>query len=64
MDHRHKFVGDPDRFQNDCLVFSFGSNANFDFERAIKEMVPQCEIHILDPDNSEADMQREGIKAT
>jgi hypothetical protein len=60
----HKFVCDPDRFQNDCLVYSFGSNKNFDFERAINELAPQCEIHIFDPDNYEADMLREGIRAT
>jgi len=32
-----------------CLVYSFGCNRNVDFERAILEINPTCEIHIFDP---------------
>jgi FkbM family methyltransferase len=31
-----------------CLVYSFGSNANFVFENGIKNRF-QCEIHVFDP---------------
>lgn len=64
----HKFVCDPHRlneqYGEDCLVYSFGSNGNFDFERAVLELAPQCEIHIFDPDNYEPHMENEGIRAT
>lgn len=31
-----------------CLVYSLGSNGNFDFENAVHERYPQCEIHTFD----------------
>lgn len=33
----------------DCLVYSIGSNEQDDFERAIKRIAPQCEVHTFDP---------------
>ena len=32
-----------------CVVYSFGSNENDQFEQAVLETVPQCEIHVFDP---------------
>ncbi|UJR08059.1 hypothetical protein I4U23_012336 [Adineta vaga] len=33
---------------HDTIVYSFGSNNNFDFEKAIKEELPESEIHTFD----------------
>lgn len=47
-----KWVCDPHRIaqQDDCLVYSVGSNGNVQFEKAIKkEISQQCEIHTFDP---------------
>lgn len=47
----HKWVCDPHRLaqKKDCLVYSFGCNGNVDFEKAVLEVAPHCEIHIFDP---------------
>ena len=31
-----------------CVVYSFGSQGNFDFETAVHRTAPQCEIHTFD----------------
>jgi hypothetical protein len=62
----HKFVCDPHRlvqYPTDCLIYSFGSNGNFDFEHAINQIAPHCEIHIFDPVNYESKMQEAGVEA-
>eukprot|EP01041_Mallomonas_annulata_P010627 gene10627-22184_t len=47
-----KWICDPHRIdKNDCLVYSIGSNNQFDFEEAIHEHIPTCEIHTFDPYN-------------
>ena len=47
-----KWVCDVHRFhdvnQTKLLIYSFGSNGDFSFERAIKEQLPQAEIHTFD----------------
>ena len=43
-----KWLCDPSRIGPGCLVYSFGSNNDFGFEVAIKERLPQCEIHTFD----------------
>lgn len=47
----HKWVCDPHRLvaQKSCLVYSFGSNGNTDFEGGIRAIADHCEIHIFDP---------------
>ena len=50
----HKWVCDPHRLrqqqqQPPCLVYSLGSNGDFSFERALLELVPNCEVHVFDP---------------
>lgn len=56
----HKWVCDPHRLnqKKDCLVYSFGSNGNVDFERALLELAPHCEIHIFDPGNYDQRVKR------
>lgn len=47
-----KWVCDPHRIarQEDCLVYSVGSNGNVMFEKGIKEEIgSHCEIHTFDP---------------
>ena len=50
MGDGHKWVCDPHRIasQKDCLVYSIGSNGQFDFEEGIQQRLPFCEIHIFD----------------
>jgi hypothetical protein len=47
-----KWVCDPHKFQSinspRPLIYSFGSNNNFDFEKAIKQKLPKSEIHTFD----------------
>lgn len=45
-----KFVCGLDVLANmeDCLIFSIGSNYDFEFELALNQAVPHCEIHIFD----------------
>lgn len=38
----------------DCLVYSLGSNGNFDFETAVHLWRPECEIHTFDMDYFQA----------
>lgn len=47
-----KWVCDPHRLkENDCLVYSVGSEGNFMFENAImNEIGKHCEIHTFDPE--------------
>lgn len=33
----------------DCLVYSFGSNGKIQFERGVKAINPDCEVHVFDP---------------
>ena len=50
MGDGHKWVCDPHRIaaQKDCLIYSVGSNGDFGFERAIQNILPNCEIHVFD----------------
>mmetsp|Transcript_64146 Transcript_64146/g.118165 ORF Transcript_64146/g.118165 Transcript_64146/m.118165 type:complete len:300 (+) Transcript_64146:86-985(+) len=33
-----------------CLVYSIGSNGQFDFEKSVQDLIsPRCEVHIFDP---------------
>ena len=44
-----KVICDPYRLEGeDCLVYSIGSNGDFQFEEAIKKINPRCEIHTFD----------------
>ena len=47
----HKWVCDPHRLKeyDDCLIYSFGSNNDFRFERDLQLTAPNCEVHIFDP---------------
>mmetsp|Transcript_10448 Transcript_10448/g.14961 ORF Transcript_10448/g.14961 Transcript_10448/m.14961 type:complete len:196 (-) Transcript_10448:205-792(-) len=49
MGEGHKWVCDPHRLRQDCLVYSFGSNGNFRFEHHLSQLAPHCEIHVFDP---------------
>lgn len=46
-----KWICDPHRIdKNDCLVYSIGSNNNFEFENSVlKDISENCEIHTFDP---------------
>ena len=35
--------------QDPCVVYSFGSNDDFDFEQSLTAVAPHCEIQIFDP---------------
>ena len=59
----HKYLCDPHRFPDDCLVYSFGSDGNFKFESALLSLAPHCEIHIFDPTDYESIMKSAGVKA-
>ncbi len=48
-------VTEAEREEKECIVYSFGSNLQFDFESAIHRHAPQCEIHIFDPTVSPRD---------
>lgn len=56
----HKWVCDPHRLKQrkSCLVYSFGSNGNFDFETAVLEEAPHCELHVFDPGSYGQKMKR------
>ena len=61
----HKWVCDPHRlngnYVDDCLVYSFGSNKQFQFEQDLLRVAPRCEVHIFDPTNyTDAMLQHEG----
>ena len=47
-----KWICDVHRFlqmnETNLLIYSFGSNGDFSFERAVKEQLPQGEIHTFD----------------
>jgi Methyltransferase domain len=49
----HKWICDPHRLasQPDCLVYSIGSNGQFEFETHLNRIAPNCQIHIFDPDD-------------
>jgi hypothetical protein len=49
----HKWVCNPHRLAelSDCVIYSLGSNGNFEFERALLQIAPNCEIHVFDPGN-------------
>ena len=47
-----KFVCGIRTMRLPCLVYSFGSRGNDDFERGIKAYRPSCEIHVFDPTES------------
>jgi len=45
-----KWVCDPHRLKNkDCMMYSFGSREQFDFENAVHKLNTNCEIHTFDP---------------
>lgn len=46
---KHVCGMDALRERSKCLVYSFGSNGHVDFETALKERLPLCEIHTFDP---------------
>jgi len=61
MGDGHKWVCDPHRVEalaaeakttkgndDDCLVYSVGSNGQFDFETDVQANMPSCEIHVFD----------------
>jgi Methyltransferase domain len=60
----HKWICDPIRLasQPDCLVYSIGSNAQFDFELHLSQIAPNCEIHIFDPDDYSKNLARTSIR--
>ena len=63
----HKWVCDPHRLvqkQNDCLVYSFGSNGNFHFEADLLRVAPNCEIHVFDPTNYTQKMKDWGLNSS
>jgi hypothetical protein len=47
-----KWICDVHRFtqenETNLLIYSFGSNGDFSFEQAVKEQLPQAEIHTFD----------------
>eukprot|EP00890_Picochlorum_soloecismus_P001523 jgi/Picsp_1/2371/NSC_05834-R1_protein len=45
-----KFVCAPDSLkdENKCLIYSIGSNYNFQFEEGIRKHAPNCEFHTFD----------------
>jgi Methyltransferase domain len=49
----HKWICDPHRlaFENPCLIYSIGSNGDFNFEVEMSHIAPNCEIHTFDPGN-------------
>jgi hypothetical protein len=56
--HKHaprnpKFVCDVEELKQkpDCVVYSFGSWDELSFEVGMKDVAPNCEIHIFDPFN-------------
>lgn len=62
----HKWICDPHRLRkkDDCLVYSFGSNNDFSFERDFAAALPNCEVHVFDPTDYSTQMKAEGINAT
>ncbi|KAI2493959.1 methyltransferase domain-containing protein [Fragilaria crotonensis] len=62
----HKWVCDPHRLRGktDCLVYSVGSNGNFDFEVDLQSIAPNCEIHVFDPSDHTQGMIRAGLNGT
>lgn len=50
LSYMEKFVCGFERYPtHPCVVYSFGSNLHFEFERAVHDLNPNCEIHIFDP---------------
>ena len=44
-----KFVCAPELLrENDCIVYSIGSNYNFEFEEGMHKHAPNCEFHVFD----------------
>lgn len=44
-----KWVCDPHKFADSCLVYSIGSNGQFDFEEGVHDRISsRCEIHTID----------------
>ena len=61
----HKWVCDPHRLravEEDCLIYSVGSNGQFGFEAALLDIAPNCEIHIFDPLDYSSVMKAKGVK--
>jgi len=46
-----------------CLVCSFGSNANFEFEEAMLKIAPNCEVRIFDPTDYSTSAHFKRLKA-
>jgi hypothetical protein len=54
-----KWVCDPHRITlKQCLVYSIGSNGDFQFEVGIASLKKDCEIHIFDFDDYEKEMNQ------
>mmetsp|Transcript_27607 Transcript_27607/g.79600 ORF Transcript_27607/g.79600 Transcript_27607/m.79600 type:complete len:695 (-) Transcript_27607:406-2490(-) len=46
----NKFVCGFERYRaRECVIYSFGSNAQTGFEKGMLAMNPSCEIHVFDP---------------
>jgi hypothetical protein len=67
MEDGHKWVCDPHRLERihdermkekgeGCLIYSIGCNGIFTFEEAILEIMPFCEIVLVDPHDYSADI--------
>jgi hypothetical protein len=60
-----KVICDPHRLPLDsCLIYSFGSNRQFQFEIGLNQQAPQCEIHIFDFTDYSRAMTRQRVNAT
>mmetsp|Transcript_2170 Transcript_2170/g.3655 ORF Transcript_2170/g.3655 Transcript_2170/m.3655 type:complete len:346 (-) Transcript_2170:210-1247(-) len=60
-----KWICDPHRIaeQEECLVYSVGSNNDFSFEEAVlREIGPHCEIHTFDFGNYAAGAEKVGTR--
>lgn len=57
-----KWICDPHRVNKPgCLVYSIGSNNKFDFELAVQNTMPHCEVHIFDFDDYSSSMKKWGL---
>jgi Methyltransferase domain len=59
----HKWVCDPHRLadKKGCLIYSIGSNGQFEFEVDLQRLLPNCEIHIFDPTDYSQAMSEQGL---
>eukprot|EP01010_Urceolus_cornutus_P004668 NODE_754_length_1366_cov_441.156416_g569_i0.p1 GENE.NODE_754_length_1366_cov_441.156416_g569_i0~~NODE_754_length_1366_cov_441.156416_g569_i0.p1 ORF type:complete len:382 (-),score=60.24 NODE_754_length_1366_cov_441.156416_g569_i0:221-1291(-) len=45
-----KWICGVNRLPTDCVIYSFGSHGQFDFEEGMHKLAPQCDIHTFDGD--------------